>query len=127
MARCTIRKGFFLLKDCDNPARYSCNTCGRPVCEEHSREFQGHRVCTDCLADTNNPYRTGERVKDEVVRLRREYGTGSGRYYSPFYSGRYRDRFYNDYDILDANEFEQTAYGDQDLDGSDDDFDFMDS
>lgn len=128
MARCKIRQGFFLLKDCSHPARHSCNVCGRAVCEEHSRESEGHRVCTDCLSDKKSTYDVHRRPSDSSLRLRREYH--SSRYYSPYYSGSYRNRYYNDYDEHDAKEFDATDDIDQDFDGAegaDDDFDFMDS
>ncbi|MBF0499644.1 MAG: hypothetical protein HQM09_05900 [Candidatus Riflebacteria bacterium] len=52
MAGCQVKKGFFLLFDCDAPADLKCRDCGRYICREHGEsDVPGEGiVCYDCWA-----------------------------------------------------------------------------
>ncbi len=118
MARCKVRKGFFILRDCENSAKTSCSVCSRPMCEEHTKELNGQPICADCLAKerNNDTVDMTEIESYQSIYIRNDY--------SPFYAGRYRDDFYDDYDELG---FEQENSDIEYSDDADEDFDFMDS
>ena len=48
--RCAIRRGFFALRPCGNPAIAACAQCGRPACAEHSSTPNGTTFCLECQA-----------------------------------------------------------------------------
>lgn len=63
MARCQIKTGFMVLRDCENSAEEACAICGKFVCLRHKRNHpQTQQVCCiDCYAKTLDD----EAVKNE--------------------------------------------------------------
>ena len=52
MAKCQVKTGFLVLRDCENEALEACTICGCNVCMKHKREHpQTHQICCiDCYA-----------------------------------------------------------------------------
>ncbi len=122
---CRVRKGFFVLRDCKQPATVKCRACRRYVCNEHLHRSQtgptaGMVRCTECAAkfETDLPK---DEPRDSAWRhqYRRSY---YGRYgYAPYYFGHHH---YDDYDTRAFRHHADGDYRDHDADG---DVDFYDS
>lgn len=48
--RCACKRGFFTLRDCENPATTTCSICSRRVCDEHLAPRVDVKVCAECAA-----------------------------------------------------------------------------
>ncbi|MDD3000758.1 MAG: hypothetical protein PHF29_03285 [Candidatus Riflebacteria bacterium] len=85
MAKCEVKTGFFILRDCENPTNYSCTICNKNICSRHMRGHPetGAPCCLDCLADLSKP---AEKEKN------------SNYYYDAAWCFGYRRRFYHDSD-----------------------------
>ena len=96
MAKCRIKRGFFLLRDCGLAATRTCEACGRRACDEHSAVARGFDLCTDCHA---------RQLQEEPEvdapgwseRLRDRYYRSTG--YAPFYVAHHPDAYYDAYDV----------------------------
>lgn len=57
MARCSKKKGIWVVKQCENAAFTNCNICYKPFCTEHlSVDSQKKFVCVDCLQNSFPDY-----------------------------------------------------------------------
>ena len=45
---CNERSGFLFSHECYRPTVESCNSCQKPVCEDHSHKIEGTVLCTAC-------------------------------------------------------------------------------
>jgi hypothetical protein len=79
---CACKRGFFTLRDCENPASVQCGICSRRVCEEHLAPRVDSKVCVECAATQK---------EQGAVRVQAD-PTDRGLPY------RYRSRYYQDYD-----------------------------
>ena len=52
MAKCQVKTGFLVLRDCENEALESCSVCGCNICMKHKREHPHSHMpcCIDCYA-----------------------------------------------------------------------------
>lgn len=52
MARCEVKTGFMVLRDCENEATENCSVCGKHVCFKHKRFHPKTQqvCCIDCYA-----------------------------------------------------------------------------
>jgi hypothetical protein len=48
--RCACKRGFFTLRDCENPATTTCSICSRRVCDQHLAPRVDVKVCAECAA-----------------------------------------------------------------------------
>jgi len=72
---CKHKIGLLSLRDCKAPAAFKCQSCGRPVCDEHRRNLAQKRaesvLCVECYleqahgADTSGSY---EQTRRELYR-----------------------------------------------------------
>jgi hypothetical protein len=79
MPTCAVRKGFFLLRECNQLTTHLCPRCGRPACDEHTVQLDDGKVCTECLAKT-------EPTQDSTAS---PMGSSRG------WAHRYRDSYYS--------------------------------
>lgn len=101
MARCQIKKGFLILRDCGAETRSICSICGRPMCERHATGRGSNvQICLDCygrMADNSKL----DPNKSSGARWRHAYRHdfyASGRY-APILQARFYDEYYSDYDV----------------------------
>jgi hypothetical protein len=123
MGRCIVKRGFFVLRDCGNPAIAGCSFCSRPVCREHSFLRGQTPVCLDCNArqqqlsdDEKFNQMAGDSGQNRgaLYNYRHGYYTQSG--YTPFYAGLYYDHYYDTYDTraFTRRESDNSFAGDDD-------------
>jgi hypothetical protein len=108
MAKCSLKRGFFILRNCSSRADSTCSKCNRPVCPDHYKLQEGGSVvCLDCFGKQENSVKSKSYGKGKQVALLKEredvygyrhvyYGRGL---YHPIYIGDYYDDYYDDYDI----------------------------
>lgn len=53
--KCWIKRGFFVLRDCENRPFMICAMCNRPFCAECASE-QDPNICVDCAARTSESF-----------------------------------------------------------------------
>lgn len=136
MARCGVKKGFFILRDCNEITNTICPVCRRPSCEEHTRrlgEPPGVPHCVECFAKagaSGNPdvaARPAAPVAPTELdymddswsyRYRDTYYRGSG--YRPIYYGRHPGWTYddNEYRAFDRDVSDDLETDDEDTGGS---------
>lgn len=111
MAKCCIKRGFFVLRDCTTRADTTCSVCNRPVCPDHYKlQDGGAFICLDCFGkrkkelnqkhiSTSQNKQTYKSIDDEsdVYAYRHEYYGYA--YYHPIYFGHDMDSYYDEYDI----------------------------
>ena len=94
---CMCKRGFFMLRDCGNPAERPCQSCARPVCRLHLSPRTGTTTCLECEA------RQGQAAEDDVTSASWAYGYRHRYYsqggYSPVFWGTGSDEYYDDYDF----------------------------
>ncbi|MFZ2957510.1 MAG: hypothetical protein WA705_11515 [Candidatus Ozemobacteraceae bacterium] len=116
MPRCQVKRGFFLLSDCDQPAFNRCPDCGRSTCREHtenassetvldetmrSAEEETKALCLDCLAK----HQVGSDPALETTGSAWIHRFRSGFYrqsrYGPIYFGAFSatDSYYDEFDV----------------------------
>jgi hypothetical protein len=117
---CACKRGFFTLRDCENPAAATCDICSRRVCSKHLAPRVGATVCVECAAKqeeegvvtpaggkpsgkqpADQPMETEEDVTYQAARYRSRYYRSYGYEpmwwgsYDPYWSG-YGYRWYDD-------------------------------
>lgn len=50
---CAIKTGFFVLRACPNLPQFSCDNCGRSICQQHTRDEGSQPLCVECYAKRN--------------------------------------------------------------------------
>jgi hypothetical protein len=104
MSACAVKRGFFVLRDCGQPAAVSCSLCARPICPEHLVRKGGPAlpgqpgqavICVECFAK-NEQADQGEDASP--YRLRHRFYTSG--LYGPIYDGDGDlGTYYDDYDF----------------------------
>lgn len=113
--KCEAKRGFFVLRDCNNAAHYQCDECGRSICTECIAENE--RICLECEAV--NALDDKKLQGDEAYKQRHEFYVY--RNFSPLYAGQQLQSF-NRYDIRVFNiEMAHLTDLDDDVEG---DFDY---
>lgn len=115
MSRCALKRGIFVLHDCENAALRDCTRCGRHACGDHLSARTQQRVCVDCVARAEEQEalsRTPETPGDEqwVAFYRHRFYLKSE--YRPLLEGRPAP-FYDEYD---ARPFDPELAGHVDVD-----------
>jgi hypothetical protein len=111
MATCAVRRGFFVLRDCGEPAGNVCSECARPICPEHT-VMADTVLCVECSG------RHREQTEDE------DWYNGSGAYayrhqyysrhhYGPVYTGTHHDGYYDNYDVRSFDDQDTGTFGDE--------------
>jgi hypothetical protein len=92
------KRGFFSLRDCGEVAVRQCALCGRPMCSAHLSPQSGFTNCLDCEARQSEQTVLGAPLADPgwPYRYRNHYYSTS--HYSPIYTGRDYDTYYDRYD-----------------------------
>jgi hypothetical protein len=128
MEGCAVKRGFFVLRDCGNPAMNTCQSCGRPVCREHRVASQQSLLCVDCHARQQQTLEqerldafssNDARTESSLYAYRHSYYTHS--HYAPFYTGLYYSNYYDTYDARAFNRRDRGGDFDAD-DGTDSSF-----
>lgn len=88
---CCETSGFLFSHKCDQISVFVCNSCGKPICHQHTVYNVGENLCVSCTKV--------EKPDDPNTRYRREPN-------SPYW---YADHYYSDYswrndDFNDADE-----------------------
>lgn len=114
MAKCYVKRGFFVLRDCANKAREQCKECERGFCSECTAPTS-QTVCVECWASqqlshiraTDWTHQELEKWHTDtwVYAYRNSFLKGTD--YKPFYSGKYFDDYY-DYDDFRCFEHSDT-------------------
>lgn len=130
MDNCSMKTGFFFLRDCDFPAREQCIVCGRHFCNKHLKIQRGSNapICLDCLGkemqENKNKTSAGDKYDDDCYDSTWSYGYRHSYYrnshYAPWYMGD-NDNHAQIFDEHDVRSFDKSP--DNDNDGSNDDFD----
>ncbi len=121
MTRCAVRKGFFVLRNCDKMAANSCPVCGRAVCPEHMFFPPTGPVCVECNARRQEELDDNQYGSNWAYSYRHRYYSRTD--YYPFYTGYYNDSYYDDYDVRAFDRKE----GDYIDDGEEEGAGFLDS
>lgn len=90
MARCQVKTGFMILRECGDFADDKCGICGNYVCLKHKRSHpQTKRVCCiDCYAKAIEEEQTRDKSNKGIV----------AQYTDDYWYG-YRNHFYQDRDL----------------------------
>jgi hypothetical protein len=121
MGKCSVKQGFFVLRDCDSPALNACAFCSRPVCNHHGFLRGQTFVCLDCNArqqqlteaeQFDQMNEDGGASQSGLYIYRHGYYTSHN--YSPFYGGLYYDRYYDTYDTRAFERRETEGFNDDD-------------
>lgn len=83
MARCAVKRGFFVLRDCAELAPAVCTACSRPMCPAHT-SLAGS-VCVECSARQ-------EELSEDDMRRRLDDVDWWADARAPYY---YRHRYYS--------------------------------
>ncbi len=94
---CMCKRGFFVLRDCGNPANRSCQRCNRPACLEHLSPTTGMLVCVECAAREEQTAVDPTYDPNWTYGYRHRYYTGH--HYTPIFWGTTSGSYYNDYDF----------------------------
>lgn len=95
--QCACKRGFFTLRDCEQPATTTCGICSRRVCGAHLAPRVGAMVCVECAAKQAEegavrPSTAARAARQPTRDLREEDPTDPGLPY------RYRARYYGYHD-----------------------------
>ena len=94
---CMCKRGFFVLRDCGNPAERPCQRCARPVCREHLSPHAGMLACVECVAREEQMTDDPSCDAGWAYRYRHRYYTQHD--YDPIYIGTAAGDYYDDYDF----------------------------
>jgi hypothetical protein len=100
---CQEKRGFLFKHACAHSAVYSCELCGKSVCEHHVRPTDSGFVCIACdKPNINSPNTRRSRNKHDPYDYGdRYYGHGGG-YYSAYYWGSHHGSHHAD-DFTEAD------------------------
>lgn len=107
---CQERSGFLFAHDCDWPAQWSCERCGKRICERHTHQDEQARQCITC----SKQQRAGRTDEQGTAGARDPYVRDPYWYATSHYPGYYG------YDADDYGAFD-TAQGTFDGDGAEGD------
>ncbi|MCP4405287.1 MAG: hypothetical protein GY801_49305 [bacterium] len=96
---CKHKIGLLSLRDCKAPTAIKCQSCGRPVCEEHHRSLVQERaervLCVECYLERTSGVDTAgsnEYQRRELYRSTK---------FQPFYHGSSQRYGQEDYEYFD--------------------------
>lgn len=110
---CTMKRGFFVLRQCENPAVRRCEITNKPICEDHSVRWAGKMISTE--AYTEEMKKKGEKppaIEREISRWqageKRNYTLWHDYMREDFYSRQNYEPFmeYEEFDDFDEAGFE---------------------
>ena len=112
MSKCQETAGFLIAAPCTHKASTQCQSCGKPICEIHSREsaVRAGRCCIACHRKSGAKYE--ERSDDPYLY--------AGFFYHDYYSTYDSDsqNWDNDRGAFDNNEDDPSDDWESDFDGS---------
>ena len=87
--RCNDRSGFLFSHDCDYPPVNLCMTCGRPICDEHTRyDSASQTICVTCAKQSSNQDPNNAPSNDDPYFYGQRHYRGYG-HYGPGYWGHH--------------------------------------
>jgi hypothetical protein len=106
--KCHETAGFLFTHPCDRPPAHACQTCGKPICIDHTRLVDARRLCVACARDS------------ATIDQRDPYFYGSSYYGHGWYDHGSRAVDPDDFTEGDAGSLQQTgdAAFEDDLDAS---------
>lgn len=96
---CMVKTGLLFLRDCGDLKITNCQTCGRPICREHSIDTDQGIVCPECAA-----LREEFHNDPGVSRSLRRHHHYSRNSYLPYYYGHTHYYSDQDYQTFDGKE-----------------------
>lgn len=126
MARCQIKKGLFVVRECGGFAAHTCKECGKYTCSQHGTKEDDGIICGECYAK-----RDRERRKEEGVhRYYDDYYFDNNLFYTYLWYDSYRYSFYNEYNYSPFDSSDYDSFDDSVMEEFDDNTDeggFFDS
>ncbi len=89
LGRCNDKSGFLFSHTCFRPQEYICETCQKPVCEDHIVQLDANFFCTTCVKKKQTKksgHQSGHRRNDVYDDYHDPYFYG-GYYYGHGYYG----------------------------------------
>lgn len=113
MNGCAVRRGFFTLRGCSEPASNLCMQCQKMACEEHIDLSSGTSLCVECASRQETGKEQAQKGKqDKYAKEDVWYDRGTpyyyrNRYYStrsyyPYSHHHYHDQDYRSFDRENA-------------------------
>jgi hypothetical protein len=102
---CSCKRGFFVLRDCANPAAITCADCSRRICAEHATQAG---ICVECAARREEARSFAGDATESAVRYRTRWYRSSG--YEPIWWAS-NDPYYSS---SDYRWYDDPAYDDND-------------
>jgi len=81
--RCACKRGFFTLRDCENPATTTCSICSRRVCDQHLAPRVDVKVCVECAARQEEEGATGTTTAGAIPPATATSGEGAASAFGP--------------------------------------------
>jgi hypothetical protein len=110
MAKCQVKKGMFVLNECDHQAVGQCSECGKHVCKQHAEMEASNYICVECFAKKEFE-QDPKKVKNKNHNLeldRDNFNLNSLFYYS--WHSRMRDDFYTKHHHAPFNEKDYSGF-----------------
>lgn len=125
MDKCSMKTGFFFLRDCDFPAHEQCRICGQYFCNKHLRIQPGTNapVCLDCLGKEMQQNKKQNRYDDDYYDVTWCYGYRHNYYRTTHYSPWYMGHADNPGQVLDDQDVRSFDSSPDDDNDAGDDFD----
>ena len=119
---CMCKRGFFMLRDCGNPAERPCQNCARPTCHEHLSPSTGMVTCVECAEREEQAMENNVNDPRWVYGYRRRYYSRNN--YAPIYWGTSPGSYYDNYDFrsFDRQATDEMVEGDAGGGGAGGDF-----
>ncbi len=116
MSTCQIKKGMFVLGDCENQAKGQCVECGKNVCSKHAEAEGTQIICVECFAkrefeqNSNSNHKKPTITNTQMGFTRSNFMLDSLMYYnwhSQMRHGFYNNQNYRPFDEKDYTGFEE--------------------
>ena len=111
--RCEERSGFLFAHECDRPVAWSCASCGKAICAEHTRMTETGYGCISCV-------RTQNQQADEQQKEQQQQADGTQTTNDPYF---YADDDYDSsWDASDRRAFSNRSSSSSSSDEAEGDF-----
>lgn len=98
--KCNLQVGLFIKRQCNRPAKHTCNKCGISVCSAHAKQINNEVICAKC-------YREVEEFESEY-----QLGYNDNPFFLYAWYSMHRDTFYHDHDYSPFDESDYDGFSD---------------